>query len=1574
MEAEKFTEFPIKKRDLKGKPAQQKIARDDLRLLAAAWTTVDSGGEYTFEGKRVNLQQIEQSGANVLHSLIDADAIELHPENWKKTVRPFFEKIIEIVEGRGIDVPIADGQKVALVSTAPGLFGAGAPFSVPGLEDLAFDYLKPKGDTVLIPDFVSVVGSAAESADPHDVDVLIRSDVEAGQYSIQAEGAELAIRKTINPNKDLQLHFLAHPQGPHQGTALSMADLVLRWHEPEARNIKAFEFDKINLGCGDNPLEGYLNIDRQQKDGVDLVWDIRAGLPFPDDSLDEVRATHMLEDLSGEERIPAFEEIHRVLRPEGIFAFEVPHRESAGADMPFHMSHWSPETFQAFASPKLVEAYDLPEFKILDLSVVEDGDVKNIRGKMTPVKVASKASVSPITKLRILPKPAVKFYTELFSPDELWEKWGKDRVPFMAELKYNGIRGIVQKKGDRVSIYFEDSQRERANVLPGLVDELKKVNADFILDANIGVEQDGKPWARVKLATLTGDKPDIPEGAKVVATAFDVIYWDEYVGDQPFVDRRKILTSKVKQAGIPISEGGVVRNLSELKAAFNKYGKAPGSEGLVTKTLDAPYPLRSAATNDWSKIKKDVEVKAIVLEAKTTASGQHNFRGGLLVGHSDFPNTTEFEGKDYIDLGFSYNAPFSAKAGDIVTFHVEEIILQDNGDLAWLGAKPVDVDKERSEPYAANQVVGLARRGGILQDATKEAKVSLTEFSPDTPGGPRARAASSFWDRNWQCMFPTSGKGKFVFHHHWRGLDEEESKQDEKALLETDHSVHGDLRLTDSQGQLWGYTVFTGKAEDVRAANGCRLCSLPYDDKLQGSFKLEEPIQWLTIAHRKPYVADPGETGATTEGYAKFFEVDSGTYDIGVWKEHFFEIFLHGDKLKGRYIIQGVPTGRTRRTWLIARSEDQTPFADSEDLQAQIQDQKKKRRDWIIWAKPGTKPVLYNVRTEEAQSPPEPKGPGLVKEVGMSQKATLNGIEGTAEIENDLRRGFDKLFMPSIDRAVNPTYTPTPWMVDSFPDANAIICEYAGSYFMVPYSDEDGEYQFADRSEWKEVEKLEQWVVKVKELKANAEKAGRRIRTDKVSVLQEIKDKIEELVKGLAEVIGWAEYDDQKPWVPFKTKDVVGFKTFKATDGRDYLLTWTTNAFKDRDGEIFSTKSIDEFIERHKDEEVKGQFWFWHIPGSKFGDITFQARSGRFLVEAGPFDDTLVGQAFKGLFDEYPTRHPTVAPEGWGTSHGYFFGLRDRTKGGVYEWFEKYETSVLPAAVAANPYNPTQEVFTVDKKAFDTLTGLIGEDAAKAVVEIGESKTKELEELGIDYKEAGSKAKASFATQIRGLLGDVEDKDVKSQLEDLIKKVEAFEAKAGPDEQYQPPDEKKPKSKEWADKAGDLGKLGKTLQLLAGKAGGDVGKKLQSIAEAMLKAAEGDGEQYGYPKPKKDQKDFEEQFDQFRTEVTDAIKALGTVVGSLARSQKEMQSTFKKTMDQAVKETLSETPRLSLKDIAMKSVLGSNETLVGEDDDLTGPKETTPQATPERMGAIPVLGGLKAANEAWAKTHRQTVG
>jgi SAM-dependent methyltransferase len=87
---------------------------------------------------------------------------------------------------------------------------------------------------------------------------------------------------------------------------------------------------KLNLGCGQDIRQGYVNLDIIKRDGVDVVHDLNSfPYPFADDSFDEIYTSHVLEHVDDVMRV--LEELHRILAIGGTLIVKVPYYSSAGA-------------------------------------------------------------------------------------------------------------------------------------------------------------------------------------------------------------------------------------------------------------------------------------------------------------------------------------------------------------------------------------------------------------------------------------------------------------------------------------------------------------------------------------------------------------------------------------------------------------------------------------------------------------------------------------------------------------------------------------------------------------------------------------------------------------------------------------------------------------------------------------------------------------------------------------------------------------------------------------------------------------------------------------------------------------------------------------------------------------------------------------------------------------------------------------------------------------------------------------------------------------------------------------------
>lgn len=118
---------------------------------------------------------------------------------------------------------------------------------------------------------------------------------------------------------------------------------------------------KLNLGCGRDILEGYINLDVIKLEGVNVVWDLnKFPYPFQDNYFDEITTKSVLEHLSDIQK--TLEELWRISKPNAVINILVPHFASLGATIdPTHKLFFSYYSFDYYCKEgisKLYHEYD----------------------------------------------------------------------------------------------------------------------------------------------------------------------------------------------------------------------------------------------------------------------------------------------------------------------------------------------------------------------------------------------------------------------------------------------------------------------------------------------------------------------------------------------------------------------------------------------------------------------------------------------------------------------------------------------------------------------------------------------------------------------------------------------------------------------------------------------------------------------------------------------------------------------------------------------------------------------------------------------------------------------------------------------------------------------------------------------------------------------------------------------------------------------------------------------------------------------------------------------------------------
>jgi SAM-dependent methyltransferase len=136
-------------------------------------------------------------------------------------------------------------------------------------------------------------------------------------------------RSQNNPSMDLnaapRIRLKALSPALRERIQGSVTQLIAPWARRRARAL-ARQPLRLHLGSGPNRREGWVNIDLVGLP-IDLAWDLRKGIPFPEGSADAVFHEHLLEHLPLGAVLPLLRECRRVLRTGGVLRIGVPDAE-----------------------------------------------------------------------------------------------------------------------------------------------------------------------------------------------------------------------------------------------------------------------------------------------------------------------------------------------------------------------------------------------------------------------------------------------------------------------------------------------------------------------------------------------------------------------------------------------------------------------------------------------------------------------------------------------------------------------------------------------------------------------------------------------------------------------------------------------------------------------------------------------------------------------------------------------------------------------------------------------------------------------------------------------------------------------------------------------------------------------------------------------------------------------------------------------------------------------------------------------------------------------------------------------
>jgi SAM-dependent methyltransferase len=129
------------------------------------------------------------------------------------------------------------------------------------------------------------------------------------------------------------------------------------------------EIIKLNLGCGEDYRQGFINVDWSNAVKNDKQWDLsKFPWPFPDLYADEIHMIDSLEHIA--DTHTAVSEVYRILKPGGLFVCWVPYAKSDGAFQALeHQSYFTEKSFDYFCDPAKYPSYVGPKFEMISVKL-----------------------------------------------------------------------------------------------------------------------------------------------------------------------------------------------------------------------------------------------------------------------------------------------------------------------------------------------------------------------------------------------------------------------------------------------------------------------------------------------------------------------------------------------------------------------------------------------------------------------------------------------------------------------------------------------------------------------------------------------------------------------------------------------------------------------------------------------------------------------------------------------------------------------------------------------------------------------------------------------------------------------------------------------------------------------------------------------------------------------------------------------------------------------------------------------------------------------------------------------------
>lgn len=220
----------------------------------------------------------------------------------------------------------------------------------------------------------------------------------------------------------------------------------------------------------------------------------------------------------------------------------------------------------------------------------------------------------------------------------------------------------------------------------------------------------------------------------------------------------------------------------------------------------------------------------------------------------------------------------------------------------------------------------------------------------------------------------------------------------------------------------------------------------------------------------------------------------------------------------------------------------------------------------------------------------------------------------------------------------------------------------------------------------------------------------------------------------LYQVAGKTPHQRSTEYLPTQTRE---FTVTRTKDGKSRWLMIAASAVINKAGAIDSTALFDNFIRRANETGAYPILDFYHEGERiRFGVADWLRRDGALYLASGTFDDTHIGRSASAGLESQPAK--------WGASISYKPTVEPLTLVGegeipIYTDGINNFISIVKTRMAANLFTATistKEVKRMDKKIYEDLVELVGEEAAKPFKSLVDDANRTITETGMVTRSA----------------------------------------------------------------------------------------------------------------------------------------------------------------------------------------------------------------------------------------------